>query len=298
MNAALNDLVADLTNRIAAGVVPWRKTWQSGGAGTPLRSDGVPFTGANAMLLSIAGHAAGYRSGHWLTFKQALAHDACVRKGERGAPALLYKPLKSANDNDDGDGDGGAPASRGRGWLSNYTVFNAEQIDGLPDAFYEPPPAPKWSEAELPSILRDYPARVTYGAFEPAYYEEIDTIRMPEPSAFDTFSDFAAVLAHEALHHTGAADRLARKSMADYQRDIQARALEELIAELGSYLLSMRCGIPYSEALINSHASYVASWSQRLREQPNALFTAAAAAQRAVDYLVGQAEAASLPMAA
>lgn len=298
MNTALTELVADLTNRIAAGVAPWRKTWQSGGAGTPLRSDGVPFTGANAMLLSIARDARGYTSAHWFTFKQALALDACVRKGEKGAPALLYKPMRSANDNDDGDGDGGAPASRGRAYLAAYTVFSADQIEGLDPAYYAPPPLPKWSEAALPPTLRDYPVDIAYGAFEPAYYDAIDTIRMPHPSAFDSFADYCATLAHEQIHSTGHASRLDRQCLADYHKDLRARAEEELIAELGSYFLSMRCGVPYSEALIDGHASYLASWAKRLREQPNALFTAAAAAQRAVDYLIQQAEAAALPLAA
>lgn len=232
MNTALTELVTDLTNRIAAGVAPWRKTWQSGGAGTPLRSDGVPFTGANAMLLSIIRDARGYTSGHWFTFKQALALDACVRKGEKGSPALLYKPFRSANDNDNGDGDDGAPA-RGRAYLSGYTVFSADQIDGLDPAYYAPPPAPKWSDAELPATLRDYPVHVAYGGFDPAYYESADTIRMPHPSAFDTFADYCATLAHEQLHSTGHASRLDRKCLAEYHKDLRARAEEELVALSG-----------------------------------------------------------------
>lgn len=299
MSTAMNDLVADITNRIANGVAPWRATWSSGQAVEPLRADGNRFTGVNAMLLSMAGFNRGYTSPYWFTFKQALALDACVRKGERGTPALLYKPFNSANDNDDDGHDGGAPAARGRAYAASYTVFNASQIDGLDAKHLVTPPAPRWTEGELPAAIAAYPANIVYGLqHHPCYRDVQDTIFMPPADQFETFADYCATLAHEQLHHTGAANRLNRPSLENYHKDLEARATEELIAELGSYFLTLRCGVPYSEALIDNHAAYLAYWSSVAAKTPNALVSAAAAAQRAVDYLLAQAEAATLPMAA
>lgn len=299
MSTAMNDLVADITARIANGVAPWRATWSSGHAVEPLRADGNRFTGVNAMLLSMAAFDRGYTSPYWFTFKQAQALDACVRKGERGTPALLYKPFKSANDNDDDGHDGGAPAARGRGYAAKYTVFNAEQIEGLDAKHLVTPPAPRWTDGKLPDAIAGYPATVVYDLqHQPCYRDATDTIFMPPADQFETFADYCATLAHEQLHHTGAASRLNRPSLENYHKDLEARATEELIAELGSYFLTLRCGVPYSEALIDNHAAYLGYWSKVAEKTPNALVSAAAAAQRAVDYLLAQAEAATLPMAA
>jgi antirestriction protein ArdC len=60
-------------------------------------------------------------------------------------------------------------------------------------------------------------------------------------------------------------------------------AAEELIAELGSAFLCAQLGLasePHPQ-----HAAYIASWLRLMREDNRAIFTAAAKASEAVDFL-------------
>jgi antirestriction protein ArdC len=129
------------------GVRPWIKPWDDiappDALVLPLRSCGTPYRGINIIALWAASLESGFRSRHWFTFKQALAMKACVRKGERGSFVVYYTEL---GDKSEGDGKPSpAPRSTGanggetgetRRILRGYTVFNADQIEGLPDAFY------------------------------------------------------------------------------------------------------------------------------------------------------------------
>lgn len=92
MTNPLEPMMADLIARIERGVPPWRQAWVACvDPSLPLRSDGQPFTGSNAWLLSFAGAMGGYASPYWFTFRQALGIGAPVKKGAKSSPAILYK---------------------------------------------------------------------------------------------------------------------------------------------------------------------------------------------------------------
>ena len=85
-------MMQDIIARIERGVPPWRQAWANGAEPTsPLRSDGQPFTGSNAWLLSFAGAVRGYTSPYWFTFRQALAIGAPVMKGARSSITISSK---------------------------------------------------------------------------------------------------------------------------------------------------------------------------------------------------------------
>jgi antirestriction protein ArdC len=83
------------------------------------------------------------------------------------------------------------------------------------------------------------------------------------------------------VHWTGHASRNARefgKRFGD-----RAYAFEELVAELGAAFLCADLGITPEPR--EDHAAYLAHWLKVLKEDKRAIFTAAAAAQRAADTL-------------
>jgi antirestriction protein ArdC len=63
-----------------------------------------------------------------------------------------------------------------------------------------------------------------------------------------------------------------------------AYAMEELRAELSSAFIAAELGIP---ADIPQHASYIADWLRRLKDDKREIFRAAADAQRIVDLVLG-----------
>ena len=99
----------------------WRKPWDARSCGEvhlPLRADGQPFGGMNAITLLMAGAAGGYASPFWLTYAQAKRAGGQVRKGERSMPAILYKTRIV----EDSDHDEDARVLR---YLKCYPVFCA-----------------------------------------------------------------------------------------------------------------------------------------------------------------------------
>src|ERR1700748_2031977 len=96
------------------GVKPWSAT---PGANTP----------CNAVLLWMA-QAAGYRTPRFLTFKQAQEAGGHVRKGEHGTKVYFVKQLQVK------DRQGDEAECRLVPFLREYTVFNADQCEGLPDS--------------------------------------------------------------------------------------------------------------------------------------------------------------------
>ena len=59
--------------------------------------------------------------------------------------------------------------------------------------------------------------------------------------------------------------------------------MEELVAELGAAFLCCELGLPSDPR--EDHAPYVASWLKVLKNDKRAIFTAAAKAQEAVDWM-------------
>lgn len=288
MSNPLNDLLSDIIARIEAGVPPWRQAWKaSNDPRAPLRATGEPFSGSNAWLLAFAGALRGYRSPYWFTFRQALAINAPVGKGEKGSPAILYK-TRVVGDAADGieagpadeGGDGEARVLR---YLKTYSVFNAEQLTYCPRRYLDiAEPDPVARAAARNAVLDAIPARVELGGGQPCYVPALDLIRLPRPEAFDTPDDFLATKAHEQLHWSGAPHRLGRefgKRFGD-----EAYAFEELVAEIGAAALGLRIGL--APQLLDSHAAYLGHWAKILRHRPSALLEASGHAQRAVDYLL------------
>ena len=126
---------------IERGVLPWRKPWTAGGSSRPLRVGGEPYQGVNNFLLTMRTVMAGHSSPFWMTLPQANALDAKVRKGEKSSVVVYYgQSRKDAGGEDDrSDGDDHSEEARIFRFQKSYRVFNACQIEGLPDSFYPDP---------------------------------------------------------------------------------------------------------------------------------------------------------------
>ena len=118
-----------------------------------------------------------------------------------------------------------------------------------------------------------------------AYYAiGSDHIQMPPFESFRDAESHAVTLGHEAVHWTRHPSRLARDLGRKRWGD-EGYAAEELVAEIGSAFLCADLGI--TPEVREDHAAYIASWLEVLRNDTRFIVSAAAHAQRAVDYLHG-----------
>ncbi len=284
---AKRDIYQAITDKIIAdlerGVRPWHLPWTGGNAPSsrPLRANGIPYQGINVVLLWIEASLKGYASPTWMTFKQAQAVGACVRKGEKGS-MVVYANAIIRTETDAGTGE---DSERRIPFLKSYTVFNVAQIDGLRPMPPTPETADRLSEADrmksVDAFFAMVGADVRHGGTRAFYAPSLDAIAMPPFAAFESPGSYYATLGHEHIHWTGHSRRLDRLEKAPKASEPYAR--EELVAELGAAFLCADLGV--SDEPREDHASYLASWLKVLREDKRAIVTAASAAQRAVNFL-------------
>lgn len=267
---------------IEAGTPPWRQPWTgTASAGLPYRACGEPYRGINIFLLWLEAQTKRYRSRYWFTYKQALALGAQVRKGEKSAHVIKFGTFEKAGETAEAD-------PRAVPYTKLYAVFNADQIDGLPETFHPQADQPRdlgtAADPELEAFFQATGAAIDTSDDPRAYYRPAtDRIHMPPIATFHDAGGYYATLAHEACHWTGHDSRLDRhKKFADRT----AYAFEELIAELGNTILCSHLGLTPD---FEQSAAYVESWLKALKDDKRAIFRAAAEGQKAADFLIAAA---------
>lgn len=282
------DIYATVTNKILAdletGNLPWHKSWNGGGSlSLPLRWTGETYNGINIIMLWCSSMAKGYKSPTWMTFKQALELGAAVRKGEKGSTVVYANAIQKTELNE----KTGSEEERAIPYLKSYTVFNVEQIDGLPERFAAKETQPEFinpddRNAALDSYFKATGADIRHGGTRAFFAPQPDFVQMPDFKDFESAEAYYSVLAHEMTHWTGHKTRLARelKSYQDSQTDY---AKEELVAELGAAFLCAELAITPETRL--DHAAYIQSWIAALKNDKRFIFSAASHASKAVDYL-------------
>lgn len=273
------DIYQTVTDNIIAalesGVKPWSCPWQrvSGMSGLPSNyATGVAYSGMNIMLLWSSASEQGFSDSRWMTYKQAQAEGGQVRKGEHGTTAIFYTTLEK--ENDDGETDF-IPM------LKTFTVFNVEQIDGLP--LCDEVVFPAESFEPLPraeAVFRNSGATIIEKGQNAFFSPSTDEIHLPERLLFSDAANFYATGLHELVHWSGAKSRLNREMKGKFGSE--GCAFEELIAELGSAFLMADLGIAGEV----QHESYIASWLKALKNDKRYIFKAASAASKAHRYLM------------
>ena len=290
-------VTAQLVAAIEAGAGNWRMPWHHAGAPVmrPTSVAGRRYSGINRLVLWATADACGYASGTWATYQQWKTGGAQVRKGEVGTHVILWKKIEreDAVQTASEDGEG-----RARFFARSFVVFNRDQVDGADDTLIKEQAPISTSTAEALAFLEGIGVRVEYGLHDAHYRPDIDKVFMPTREAFDHDLDLVSTLAHEVTHASGHVDRLARETLRDYHKERSIRAREELVAELGASYLMADLGLAYTPR--PDHAAYLASWLGALRHDPKAIFTAAAQAQAAADWIHAAHKAAAdpLPLAA
>jgi len=288
------DVHEEITNRIVAAIeqgtdtfkLPWHRP-----AGTITRpkniASGQLYRGINVVTLWVEAQIRGFSVPIFGTYKQWQEAGCQVRRGEKASLVVFYKEYEVEPDN---DSDKPAPAQAGgKRWVAKgYWVFNAEQVDG-----YELPETPQVSPVErnarVGAFMAGTGAVVRHGGQSAHYDVKADQIQMPDEGLFtgtDTSNAteaYYSTLLHETVHWTGHKSRLDRELGLRFGKD--AYAAEELVAELGAAFLCADLAV--TPMLRDDHAQYIDHWLKIMKGDRRAIFTAAAKANQALDYLHG-----------
>jgi len=273
-NAIYDEVTNKIIQELENGAAPWIKPWKSDSSADRNIVSKNEYNGINRLILSMMSHFSGYDLPYWGSFKQWQDLGGNVKKGEKGTKIVFYTPVVKENINDVGEVE-----KTGYACLKTYYVFNANQVENIEfektsedSKEFNPIPA-----IENKVILTG--ANIKHGGNSAYYTSQGDFIAMPNKTAFNNEVSYYATLLHELTHWSGSEKRLNRELKNKFGSP--KYAFEELVAELGAAFLCQDFGIQGELR----HAGYIGSWLTCLKENKDAIFKAAALAQKAVDYI-------------
>jgi antirestriction protein ArdC len=283
------EVTDSIIEMLEKGTAPWQKPWD------PQKAFELPFNpnserayrGGNALHLMAVAVQQGYEDPRWLTYRQAQESGWQVRKGEKGTHIEFwqFRDERAQMESQDRASAGQTVDYATRGPIHRvYTVFNAQQIEGIPA--HTRRQVQEWEVVQAgDQILKNSGADISHDQRDRAFYDRsTDSIHLPPRRAFSNAADYFGTALHELAHWSGHRDRLNRQTLHEtYRFGDPAYAKEELRAELASVFLAAERGIPHNP---EQHAAYVASWVSVLREDKNEIFRAAKDAHLAADFLL------------
>ena len=285
-----NDYAQEVANQfieqLQQGTAPWQKPWEAGQFRDEPHNpiNGHSYHGINSLVLSNKE----YDDPRWMTYKQAKEQGYQVRKDEKGTQIEYWQwtkdqPVIDENGEVQTDAEGNDKTETIRLTKPNVfyaTVFNAEQMDGVP-AYV---PARDFDEPhkEAEKVLASLGVEIKHNKADRAFYNLVqDQIALPPKAQFNSKESYYAAALHELGHATGHETRLNRDMSGGFGSANYAK--EELRAEIASYMLTTKLGLGYDPA---PHASYVEGWIKALKDDPREIFRAASDAERIQTYLL------------
>ena len=278
-----------MIEQLRKGVAPWQKGWDKPeGSDLPPYNPvtGTRYRGLNSFVLSSECTERGYSDPRWTTYRGAKKAGAQVRKGEKGVGVEYWKfPTREQEERVRTAIAAGEDPEKLRIIHRTYTVFNAEQIDGLGALEGALEEVNRWEACErAEALLRASGARIEHRGGNRAFYRPSeDLIVLPKQQQFHSPEAYYSTALHELGHWTGHASRLDRSELMKGAFGSPEYAKEELRAEMTSVTVNGMLRLPHDP---DSHAAYVGSWIKALEEDPNELRYAARDAGRMSDYIL------------
>lgn len=298
-NSVRDALAKKFVQALNENQLPWRQMWESQRAYNAYT--GKDYHGVNAVWLSVQAGEKGYTDPRWMTYNQANEHGWSIKKGEKGTKVeywSMYDTVtrqtltqaeaeKIIKENAEREKDMYMMAKR-------YTVFNAEQIRGIPPLQQQEKVDMVTIGAQRDTLLKNMGVELHEGGNKAFYRPGDDSITMPASYAFRDDYGYMSTFLHEAGHATGHESRLNRNMGTGYGSESYAK--EELRAEIASAFTAQALGMhgddsdPAMQAHMANHQAYVQSWAKAIKDAPHELLQAIKDAEKISDYLIEKGE--------
>jgi antirestriction protein ArdC len=192
-----------------AWMKPWQAGHKAGHISKPLRCNGQKYKGINVLMLWVQSMISGFEAPIWMTYKQAQELGAQVKKGEKGSLVVYADTFRKEESNDKGE-----TVERDIPFMKGYTVFNVEQVEGLPEHFYAHHQPEVLNTAErleaVETFVQKTKAVIQHGGASAFFSPTKDLIQMPAYEHFESREGYYRTLVHELTHWSGAESRLNR----------------------------------------------------------------------------------------
>lgn len=297
LNRMREEMINSFIDCLKKDTIPWHMAWSTD---RPVNAvTNTRYRGINKMWLSFIQKMEGWEDPRWCTFKQAQTQGWKIKPGSKGTRVefwslydteekrkLTQREAKQLSDELTLE----EFKNRVKPISNVYTVFNGEQIDGIPK--YEEKTYELNTEELLQkrdTLLKNMNVDFSEGGDKAFYNPSRDRITLPEMNRFETEYDYMATLLHEAGHATGHISRLNRDMTGVFGSPEYAK--EELRAEIASAFTEQELGLDYEQnEHMENHEAYVQNWIDVLENEPNELFAAIKDAEKISDYLIEKGE--------
>jgi len=266
--------------------------WKQGWATTGELRNAVSnrhYRGLNEFYLKLVSMVHGYKDPRWMTFNQIRDEGYHLEKGSKGAKVEYWFPFDTIkkkgvsfeekerliNEGERKNEDFSLVAKY-------YTVFNGDNISGLPEI--ELPKNEIEPNRVLEQISKGMNVEIYNDGEDRAFYRpSTDDIHLPLPEVFSSDNEYNAVAFHELGHATGHESRLNRDQSGVF--GTSAYAKEELVAEITSAFMAETTGISLEDMNMENHKAYVNGWIASIEDDPEYLMKAISQAHNAADYM-------------
>ena len=297
-NKLREQLTQSFVDALNQDQIPWQACWQTP---TPENAlTGRNYQSTNSFYLSYVAAAHKFTDNRWCTFNQAKEKGWHVKKGAKGYPVeywayydkekrkMLSWPDAKKVFREDPDYAKENLLLRSK----TFIVFNAQQIEGIPDRTYRNETNIDEIRQQRDTLLKNMGVKLMEGFSDPCYSPSSDTIFLPYEKDFDDTYSYACTFLHEAGHSTGHSSRLDRDLSGGFGSESYAK--EELRAEIASAFTAQALGLHLSSHQLeyhnNLHKSYIQSWAAVVQNNPEELFRAIKDAEKISDYLIEKGE--------
>jgi antirestriction protein ArdC len=258
--ASFDNLASVIKQQLASPLDEWRMPWHNGALEPYNPISGHIYTGNNAIALIRSAQDEGYTSAKWAELSDWTKSKRKVQKGS--IPTKIHRPIFCISTRDKKIDD-----KRIVGFKL-VKLFNGDQIEAhdnsqldLFDQFQ--------NRLLIDDFIENCNANINFHDGNAYYNSECDSIFIPHRKNFTSSTNapadhnYYATIIHELIHWTGHSTRLNRTTLG--AAECKSRALEELIAELGTALICARFDNQIQPR--TDHAAYLKSWLTGLDEE-------------------------------
>lgn len=266
--------------------------WKQGWATTGELRNAVSnrhYKGLNKFYLKLVSMVHDYKDPRWMTFNQIRDEGYHLEKGSKGAKVEYWFPFDTIKKKGVSFEEKERLIKEGERKKEDfslvakyYTVFNGDNISGLPEI--ELPKNEIEPSVVLEQISRGMNVEIYNDGEDRAFYRpSTDDIHLPLPEVFSSDNEYNAVAFHELGHATGHESRLNRDQSGVF--GTSAYAKEELVAEITSAFMAETTGINLEDMNMENHKAYVNGWITSIEDDPEYLMKAISQANDAADYM-------------
>lgn len=240
---AVVDALSDVENE---SDLCWVRPWRTLDNNYRNASTNRPYSGLHNILMCAISE---FEDPRYMTFNNIRKAGWKLKKGSKSTRLIAWKFSKMKDKNGD---------EKIIPFATSWCMFNAEQVEDhdLPEIDNDVMNEDMVANEDVLKIYDTLDVKYEHKKCNGASYQpKTDEIKLPHVQQYDDCDQWCNTALHELIHWT--ASRV-KRDCSSYHFDVDARAMEELVAELGSMYLCMKLNI--NGYMDKQNLAYIKNW--------------------------------------